>query len=234
MNNIILACDTSTTICSVALQVQEAIYTEEHDTNRSHAAHIIPIINRILRHADISIRDVDLCVCSRGPGSFMGLRIAFSTMKGFYAALRVPFVTVMTHQIYAKAYATLEIPIIAVIQATKMYLFVVVYLKEQEIYPLQQMTIQSLSEVIHSCTSTYHATPIITSVDSSLLKYIEDIARKEEWISDAIFQSITSSAAMLCNLGHTLYANVGMDAIDINPYYFRPIGAKYPVSASKD
>ena len=234
MTNIILACDTSTTICSVALQIHGKIYTEERNTNRSHVAHIMPTINCILRRANISIRDVGLCVCSRGPGSFMGLRIALSTMKGLYAAIRVPFVTVMTHQIYAKAYATLEVPVITIIQATKIYLYVAVYLKEQEIYPLQQMTIQSLIGIARSCTATYHATPIITSIDSSLLTHIEDTLHKERCASVAIFQSIASSAAILCNLGNKLYTNVGMDAIDINPYYFRPIDAESPISATKN
>ena len=48
----------------------------------THSCTLMPMIESLLRFADISVRDVDLFAVSNGPGSFTGVRIGVSTVKG--------------------------------------------------------------------------------------------------------------------------------------------------------
>lgn len=223
-NPVILACDTSTPICSVAVAVGGGVYTATEHSHRDHLKTLLPVIRSTCARANVTMRDVGLCVCSRGPGSFVGLRIALNTMKGFYAALKIPFVTVPTHEIYRHAYAAQRTPVIAAIQATKTMFYIATYYHGEEITPVKQMNITETIHTIHDMRAAYHTAPIITSVDPALLQHIErGIAQNAP--SAGVFRVVPSSASLLCELGGATYKRTGMDAIDVNPHYVRVIDA---------
>lgn len=104
---LILAVETSTSTGSVALV--EAPLPED-DLFRgekvlaevilnlpvTHSESLMPSIDRLLQEASISITHVQGIALALGPGSFTGLRIGASTVKGLAYALRVPVVGVPT------------------------------------------------------------------------------------------------------------------------------------------
>ncbi len=68
----------------------------EIDAGLRHAQRILPAVDHCLKEAGLDVRDLNLLACAAGPGSFTGLRIALSTIKGLSSALGIPFVTVPT------------------------------------------------------------------------------------------------------------------------------------------
>ena len=56
------------------------------------------VIDRILTSHGLGTGDLDLLVCTRGPGSFTSLRIAMATLKGIALAGGIPLVSVPTLQ----------------------------------------------------------------------------------------------------------------------------------------
>ncbi|HPD55722.1 MAG TPA: tRNA (adenosine(37)-N6)-threonylcarbamoyltransferase complex dimerization subunit type 1 TsaB [Smithellaceae bacterium] len=92
-----LAFDTATRTASVALLEGETVLREETlDTGRNHSETVLPLIDRILKNAKLKIGDVHLFSCTLGPGSFTGVRIAVSTLKGMILATEKPAVGVST------------------------------------------------------------------------------------------------------------------------------------------
>lgn len=78
----LLALDTSTTACSVALQHGDAI-TERHEVRpREHNTLLAPMIREVLDEARQTLDALDAIVLGNGPGSFIGLRIAASVAQG--------------------------------------------------------------------------------------------------------------------------------------------------------
>ena len=77
-----LAIDTSTERASVALANGEQIYYAEQDNAREHAQHLLPIISQLLTDSGLLLHELDGIIVGRGPGSFTGLRIACSVVKG--------------------------------------------------------------------------------------------------------------------------------------------------------
>ena len=93
----ILAVDTSSTSGSVALLEDErAILEINIHTGLNHSQTILPSIDQLLRSADLSLSVVDLFAVTTGPGSFTGLRIGISLIKGLALALAKPVTGVST------------------------------------------------------------------------------------------------------------------------------------------
>jgi tRNA threonylcarbamoyladenosine biosynthesis protein TsaB len=104
---LILAMETSTLTGSVALIEapvrgdgpwgREKILGETTlSTPETHSARLMPTIDRLLRETSLTIHQVQGIALALGPGSFTGLRIAVSTVKGLAYSLKVPVVGVPT------------------------------------------------------------------------------------------------------------------------------------------
>ena len=81
----LLALETSSPILSIALQKGKngKIFASSVGGFSKHAENLFPTLDRLLKTAKLSIKDIDVWLIGRGPGSFTGLRIGFSTLKGF-------------------------------------------------------------------------------------------------------------------------------------------------------
>ncbi len=91
---ILLALDTSSDACSVALQVEDQISEQHVIRAKEHTKILIPMVRRLLRSANIDIKDLDAIVLGNGPGSFIGLRIGASVAQGFAFASGLKIVPV--------------------------------------------------------------------------------------------------------------------------------------------
>jgi tRNA threonylcarbamoyladenosine biosynthesis protein TsaB len=99
MNICLLAIETSTEICSVALSKNaQCIAFVENEKGNSHAEKIILFIDEVLRQAKLDKSELNAVCISEGPGSYTGLRIGASSSKGLCDALNIPLIAVSTLQ----------------------------------------------------------------------------------------------------------------------------------------
>lgn len=78
----LLAVDTSSVACSVALQVGHAVTEGHEEQAREHTRLLMPMIRELLDEAGTSVGDLDAIVLGNGPGSFIGMRIAAAVAQG--------------------------------------------------------------------------------------------------------------------------------------------------------
>ena len=78
----LLAIDTSSVACSVALSVQGNVTERHEEQAREHTRLLAPMIRELLGDAGMTARDLDAIVLGNGPGSFIGMRIAASVAQG--------------------------------------------------------------------------------------------------------------------------------------------------------
>jgi tRNA threonylcarbamoyladenosine biosynthesis protein TsaB len=86
----LLALDTASARCSVALLDGEVLTTRAVDTARDHATLILPMIDALLAEAGVSLRALDGIAFGRGPGSFTGVRVAAAVTQGLAAGADLP------------------------------------------------------------------------------------------------------------------------------------------------
>ncbi|MCL2131519.1 MAG: tRNA (adenosine(37)-N6)-threonylcarbamoyltransferase complex dimerization subunit type 1 TsaB [Lentimicrobiaceae bacterium] len=217
----IIAIETSTEICSVALGKDgQCVALQEDERENSHAEKVIVYIDEVLRTADVSIGSVDAVCISEGPGSYTGLRIGVSTAKGLCYALHKPLIAVPTLQ--AMAYgARGQFPQAAqfcpMIDARRMEVYSAVYNNQLEI----------LDEI----------TNIIVDAD-----FYADFLRKDAVVfsgnavpkvqpvlsgnPQAIFASAKTSARYLLELAHEKHLKKDFaDTAYFEPFYLKEFRA---------
>lgn len=91
----ILSIDTASNICTVAI-LEDYECKEEITVNdaRNHSEKIMPVIEEALNRTNLNLKDINLIVCDKGPGSFTGIRIGVGTVLAFEDSLNIPCIGV--------------------------------------------------------------------------------------------------------------------------------------------
>lgn len=98
----ILAVDTSSKLCSVAiLEDKNLIKKLELDNGLTHSETLMPLIQQLLNECSLSLNTINLLVSDIGPGSFTGIRIGVSSCKAFSDSLNIPCVGISSLEVLA-------------------------------------------------------------------------------------------------------------------------------------
>ncbi|SUZ88811.1 uncharacterized protein METZ01_LOCUS41665, partial [marine metagenome] len=79
------------------------ISSNSTEVEKSHSKLLIQLIDQSLKDAKIKINEVDAFAVSMGPGSYTGLRIGVSTIKGLCYSLEKPLISINTLEILSKS-----------------------------------------------------------------------------------------------------------------------------------
>ncbi len=88
----ILIIDTATEACSVVLEVNGDLYEEYQVAPRQHGELVLPMVDSVLKRANIKLEALDCIGYGQGPGAFTGLRICVSIVQGLAFGANVPVV----------------------------------------------------------------------------------------------------------------------------------------------
>jgi tRNA threonylcarbamoyladenosine biosynthesis protein TsaB len=100
-SNLTLAIDSSTTNTGLALAGDALLEMQRFAPPVRAGERLVPAISEVLERAQISVADLKLIVVAGGPGSFTGLRVGLSTVKGLAFGQAVPIVSISTLDVFA-------------------------------------------------------------------------------------------------------------------------------------
>jgi tRNA threonylcarbamoyladenosine biosynthesis protein TsaB len=220
----ILAVDTATTSCSVAIVDNTSLLSEfTLAKEETHSKHLMDMIKEALRMSGLNFSDLDGFAVTRGPGSFTGLRIGISTIKGLVVASEKPVVGVSSLEALALQVSYSRDLICPILDARRgevyfsRYRFLNGHLKKQtkeRVAPPDQ-AVEDLNE---SCLF----------VGNGALLYKEMILEKMgELASFAPLIKNTIRASTMAYLSMAKFENNDTDDIEkILPYYIRKSDAE--------
>ena len=114
----ILAIECSAIPCSAAVLEDDKIISSGFvNVKLTHSQTLMPMVQSVLSSAQLSLSDIEGFAVSAGPGSFTGIRIGISALKGMAAAKKSPCVGVSTLRAMAENYADTDCIICAVMDA---------------------------------------------------------------------------------------------------------------------
>ena len=87
----ILAIDSSGPVASVAVVTEDAVLAEYSvNFKKTHSQTLLPMIEEILKMTETEGKDLSAIAVTEGPGSYTGLRIGASTVKGLALVWQIP------------------------------------------------------------------------------------------------------------------------------------------------
>jgi len=92
----LLALDTATEACSVALYCDGDVYHQDLLAPREHTQKILPMVDQMLAETGLTLAQLDGIIFARGPGSFTGVRIGIGIVQGLAFGAGLPVCGVST------------------------------------------------------------------------------------------------------------------------------------------
>jgi tRNA threonylcarbamoyladenosine biosynthesis protein TsaB len=207
----ILAIDTSTSVLGVAFRNEDHFLDNSSEAGLTHAEKLLPAVGGILAEAGISPRDLDLVTCSRGPGSFTGLRIGMSTAKGVAFGAGCPLVSVPVLDAYAAVCGREDIPVVPVMDGRRKRLYAAVYVRGRKDSDDMDLSAEVMAERLRPYGRVF-----VTGPGAQLLSE----TAPEDWIFDAAPSQ--GAARQILLLGAERFSRTGTgDAPGDGPLYIR-------------
>jgi tRNA threonylcarbamoyladenosine biosynthesis protein TsaB len=194
----ILGIDSSVQQGSVALLENDQIIskTSLEQGSGNHSDGLLKMVDEILSEAQYKIRDLDGFSVTRGPGSFTGLRVGVSLVKGFVLAEEKPVQGIDTLEAVAACLEPAGYPICAILDARKKEVYCAFFKHEGN--KLKRSTPDKVISPEELCAMVSEPTVFI---GSGLTTYGEFLSgRLGSWFIDnskAIKRSVAASAALL-------------------------------------
>lgn len=129
MSTLILNIETATTNCSVSLSRngETIVLKEDYNDNYSHAERLHVYIDAVLKEVGVTQEDLSAIAVSKGPGSYTGLRIGVSAVKGLCFALDKPLISIPTLEALAHQVTLENGVVIPMIDARRMEVYSAIF-----------------------------------------------------------------------------------------------------------
>lgn len=222
-----IAIDASTEACSVALQVDEQLYSCYELCPQSHSLELLPMVDKLLKKAGITISQCDGLIFGRGPGSFTGVRIGVGVAQGLAFSANLPVIGVSSLQAMAQlAFMKYQqTKVISAIDARMGEVYNGYFILDENNIMQEQMLADKKCEavtapkLIHERLATIVTEPIY-GVGTGWDAYKEELSalKSNKGTPDVLFPS---AEAMLVIGKTSLERGEGVNAEDAQPVYVR-------------
>jgi tRNA threonylcarbamoyladenosine biosynthesis protein TsaB len=178
-----------------------------------HSEHLVPEIIAVCAQMGLKPEELNLLVCTSGPGSFTGLRIGMSALKGIALAGDIPLVSIPTMDALKEAVGFFPGAIVPVIDARKARYYSAIFADGKRICPDLDCEGAEVAELLEG-----YGSALVTGADAvafapSITPYSGRL------IVDPIrYRSLTQS---LVTLGLKRFREKGPDDIGCGPEYVR-------------
>jgi len=159
----ILGIDTTAKTATVALCENGELIAELSASTSSHSTVILPMIENIFKYSGLTADDIDLYAVSAGPGSFTGVRIGVSTIKGLAFKNETPCVGVSALEALATNFCGVDGIVVSVIDARRDTVYMGIFRSQVDgtisrLTEDTQITIDELFEVLSQYSETIYFT----------------------------------------------------------------------------
>lgn len=219
-----LAIDTSSDTIYLCLALGDAssptkrFETQVVSNGARHSESLVPLMLSLCERNSLTFKDLDLLVCTQGPGSFTGLRIGMSALKGIALASDTPLCSLSTLDALAACAAPFPGIVLPVIDARKQRFYTALYEDGSRKTPDLDISIAEIEELIQP-----YDTVLLTGFDA------QTVATKLSTYTGNIIvdEKLTQSLPLvLIEMGWQKFAQDGADDIGTGPTYVRKSDAE--------
>ena len=208
----ILGIETSGILCSIAWYENECIMLEYNiEKNQVHSTLLADLYNDGMTYLNKTAKDISLAAISSGPGSYTGLRIGMSFIKGLCFGSDIPIIGVSNFNVLALQTCNIDKPFITLINANKGRFYYAKFNSQTE-----EFTEKGILEVEKLNQYSDNKTGVILDY------YTKVDAEEKPWIG---FNWITHgrfNSSYLCRAAEINFNKYGADNLnDLEPMYLQ-------------
>lgn len=210
----ILAIDTSSKICSVAILKNDEVIDELNlDDGKTHSENLMPLVDEILNKNNINIKQIEMLACCVGPGSFTGIRIGVASIKPIAEVLDIKIASVTSLETLARNVENEE-TIVSLIDARNNQVYAGIF--DREYNKKEEYIADDINAVIEKLKKYDN---LVCVGDGAILH--QDLLSRN--LSDVKFANINvQSAKNVGKIGYKkMLENALMTADEIIPIYLR-------------
>lgn len=227
----VLSIDTSSKIASIAIIEDGRVLVEMHVlSEEEHSQTLMPMIEKMFNDNNMDLDEIDLIGCSRGPGSFTGIRIGIATAKAFSDAKNIPLIGI--DSLEALAYSVViekennDCEILAMINAKNDNVYAATYLVNNgKLNMVKNAEIMNLTETVNYIDFKKQVFIVGCEDEDSIRKLIQAEASSERAISgdDCSFEFVKDTIPTAASIGIAAYEKYKNGVVDeiIVPLYLR-------------
>ena len=145
-----LAIDSAASCMVIAARNDDLTTTLSLDIGMKQSQKILPAIDYVLQQVDMTSADLDYTALTAGPGTFTGLRLAFSALKAIELAHDVPVYGIPSLDAYSFPFKDFDETIVSVIDAKKDQFFAAVYKNGECILEAEDTTVERIHDFLQS------------------------------------------------------------------------------------
>ena len=221
---LILGIDTSSPTGSVALVENDYVISESLlNSSQRYSDKLLIEVDAVFNSSKIKLNQIDRFVITTGPGSFTGLRVGMSFLKGLILATQKPFASVNTLDAYAETVQPGPYAICPVLDARKKEVYTALYNSENGLCvretPDQAVTPRELCDQIKKPT---------VFIGNGLVAYqgLLSSLLKKNYINNAPTKKLTVAASAILIATRDLKNNFQNDLDSLTINYIRPSEAE--------
>ncbi len=217
----ILSLDSATEAATCAVIEDDRLLGEiTFNYKKQHSILMLPMIDKLLKNLKIDINSLDGFVVSKGPGSFTGLRIGVSTIKGLSQGTSKPFVSVSSLDALAYNLAYTDGTICPIIDALRNNVYTALYnFVDNKLQRVSDYMIISIDDLI----STINEQNLkVCFIGDAIYKFKEKLTNNIKNINFAPAHLNVVKASSLGEIGlNLLNSGIKDDLYTFSPLYIR-------------
>ncbi|MBQ0051730.1 MAG: tRNA (adenosine(37)-N6)-threonylcarbamoyltransferase complex dimerization subunit type 1 TsaB [Treponema sp.] len=139
-----LVIDSAASNMVIAAKNENITATLSLDLGQKQSQKILPAIDYVLKQVDLDSKELDYTALCSGPGTFTGLRLAFSALKAIELAHDVPVYGIPSLDVYAESFKNFDAQIVSVIDAKKDQFFAAIYENGNTVHQAEDTSVEKI------------------------------------------------------------------------------------------
>jgi tRNA threonylcarbamoyladenosine biosynthesis protein TsaB len=206
----VLAIDTSTEILALAATHDGAWGSLALRKGLQHSPSLLPLAEKLLAELGATVADLQLLVCSVGPGSFTGIRIGLATALGISHGRGIPVVGVSTLDALARLWQAHDGDVYPVVDARKGKIYTACFQRGERAGEYLDVGPAEMSVLVRQARR-----PLLAGPDAGKLRALIGLSAQEAGAAE------TFDPGSLLRIGEEKYRKEGAEPASLRPLYLR-------------
>ncbi len=220
----ILAIESSATLLHIALKSEDFYISQTKMGSKNFSEELMSEIVLLAKKVPLKLKDLDLVLTSEGPGSFTSLRVGYATAKGIAFGSNIPLVSVSTTEVLAYPLRSLEMPVLAALDAKKRRYYCALFNQGKRLSADIDGQIKEIVTLIAPYGSIMVAGPDAQELSNKICDEVTKQGIKTKIYADYLkYRDLGES---MIEIGKKLFLERGADPPNKGPTYIRKSDAE--------